>query len=161
MHEERSPAGITLAIIIGLVLCLLLATGGGSGAVYVMRDRAHAARLKEERARELAMAEQQLQLYEHHLQMQTAAAAKAGKPTKEISIGIDVLGGYTLDGEAFSGEELQQYLANQAASNPQGVKVLIRPADETAYVLVAATTTLCERAGAKDVTLVKAEAQDE
>jgi len=156
-HEERSNTGTTLAIIIGLLLCLLLVVGGGIGVVFVMRDRAYAAQLQAERDRERAMADRLL--YERTVV--AAQAIPASAQAKNIEIVIDTSGEYRIEGETFTGEELAVHLQQQVSVDPDAVSVTLRVVDDTAYLLLNGVTALCEKAGVKNISLAKAEESDE
>jgi biopolymer transport protein ExbD len=106
---------------------------------------------------ERAQVESQLAQFGH-----TPGASHAASPAQQrITIEFDTSGLYTVDGESLTGEELQIYLTEKAAATPGGISVELRPADDTAYVLVSGVTAICEKAGVKDVSVGKVEKSDE
>jgi hypothetical protein len=155
-HEEASSAGLTLAIVIGLILCLLLVGGGGVAGFLYLRQQTRLAHMRAEVEMERAQVESQLAQFG-----QTPGASHAARGTPQlIKIDFDTSGMYDVDGETLTGEELQIYPTEKAAANPGNIAVELRPADDTAYVLVSGLTALCEKSGVKDVTIGKTEVKE-
>jgi biopolymer transport protein ExbD len=94
-------------------------------------------------------------------QPEASEAMPLTSPVKEFVINIDSKGRYIVNGKVHSAAGLDGVLAQAAANNPQGQKVIIRSDARVVYQYVVTAINLCLKNGLRDyVATAKKDTED-